>query len=157
VQSFLTEMLASFEPGQMHKDPSVKELLSHAAARAERELAGEPEIEAAVANTLGRTYLSLGMLEEAERLIERGLVLRQGAHRGDHRDVAESLLHRASVALERAAYAESEAEYRLARDMLARLGHPEVELDVDACIGLGAAVFRQGRMDEAESLFREAV
>src|SRR5690606_10475721 len=93
VQSFLTEMLASFEPGQMHKDPSVKELLSHAAARAERELAGEPEIEAAVANTLGRTYLSLGMLEEAERLIERGLVLRQGAHRGDHRDVAESLLH----------------------------------------------------------------
>lgn len=70
---------AAFTP-----DPNLKvrTALDRAAARMESQFAGKPIVEASLRQTLGNTYLRLGLIPEARKHMERALTL-QRQHFGD--------------------------------------------------------------------------
>ena len=80
VNEFLTGMLASVRPEEAKgREVTVREVLDGAAARlgSEDMTAGGPEVEASVCLTIGESYLSLGLYDPAQPLLERALDLRR--------------------------------------------------------------------------------
>jgi eukaryotic-like serine/threonine-protein kinase len=76
VRAFLVKTLSSADPVQgAGRLVTVAEVLDSASRRLAGDLAGQPEIEASLRDTLGETYLSLGLTHEAEGEYRRALAL----------------------------------------------------------------------------------
>jgi serine/threonine protein kinase/tetratricopeptide (TPR) repeat protein len=71
--------------------PTAHDLLRRGTERVRSELAEAPEIQAAVMDHLGRTWLSLGSIAEAEPLLQAALDWRREHHGVEHPDTARSL------------------------------------------------------------------
>jgi len=67
VSDFLKDMLASADPHNAGRDVRVADVLKRAAEKADSAYAGEPALEAAVRDTIGTTFQSLGDLPSAEK------------------------------------------------------------------------------------------
>ncbi len=76
VRAFLGKAFSSADPARgAGRRVTVAEVLDHASGRLAGDLAGQPEVEASLRETLGDTYLNLGLLHEAEREYRRALEL----------------------------------------------------------------------------------
>lgn len=81
VSSFLQNTLSAADASwiggarRAGADVKVSEALDQAAAQVHRELAAEPEVEAAVRRTLGQTYLSLAKFDAADAQLQEALRL----------------------------------------------------------------------------------
>ncbi len=91
VTEFLVEVFEVSNPEQQRGDVSARELLDKGAERVERELAGQPELQAAMMDSIGRVYRSLGLYDSARPLLERALAVRRQTLGDDHPDVADSV------------------------------------------------------------------
>ena len=94
VSKLLNDMLAKANRGEQHGNPDVRvrEILDVAAKELEGGQAKyEPEVEAAVRMTIGRTYRSLGLYDEAEQHLRAALVLREATSGHESLEVADSL------------------------------------------------------------------
>ena len=124
LNQFLTEMLASANPigttatAARSSSLTVRELLDAASQMATTTLAATPDVRAETHHTLGRTYLGIGALDQADAQFDQALTLYRGlGHtagiasalaqlgrsrvlRGEHKAAAPFL--REAVALERA-------------------------------------------------------
>ncbi len=69
VKNFLTQLLASPAPTASGRDVRVVDVLATAKARAETDLADDPEVLAEMRVTLGNTYYELSLYDEAEPLL----------------------------------------------------------------------------------------
>lgn len=69
INIFLQRVLSAADPFQEGRDVRVVDVLEGAAARIETELAGQPDVAAAVYRTLGITYQNLGLYAEAESIL----------------------------------------------------------------------------------------
>lgn len=67
VNAFLQDMLAAADPADLGRNATVVQVLDRARQRAERELAGDPDMLAPTELTLSRTYAALGDLDAALR------------------------------------------------------------------------------------------
>lgn len=74
VNAFLREMLAAVDPKTaLGEEVTVREVLDLAAGRIDRELGAQPEVQAALRATVGKTYAALGEYERAEPLLVAAL------------------------------------------------------------------------------------
>jgi non-specific serine/threonine protein kinase/serine/threonine-protein kinase len=73
VTSFLTEMLASVRPDEKGKDVTVREVLDQAAQSLDQGMKGRPLVQARLQTAIGRSYHSLGELDEAEKHLDQAL------------------------------------------------------------------------------------
>jgi len=154
---FLQEMLAAVDPGMRGRDVTVREVVDTAAARLDGELASQPLVQAGLRNTIGETYLSLGLLDEAESQLRRGLEQRLALLGPRHRDVAASQLAVANLLYARQSLDEAEPLLRSALATL-RESSGERSTDVEATLNsLGAVLVAQGRLEEAEEAQRHAL
>jgi len=80
VSAFLQDLITMGDPVAVQSDSSltVAAAIERAAERIDAELADEPEVAAALNETVARTYLGLGRLHEAERHAAAALALRRG-------------------------------------------------------------------------------
>lgn len=157
INRMLDEMLASAAPGQSGRDVRVVDVLDRAAGRLEREPLADPEVEAGLRATLGRTYLALGHLDKAGPQLQRALALHTRT-RGP--ESAEAL----SVRIDHIRWlfdtGRGETAEREARDLAARaraaLGeeHPVTDLAIGRCATI---LGERGRWDEAVGLMRELI
>ncbi len=69
VNDFILEMLSSADPGVESKDIKVYDILDKAAKDVETELQNQPEVKAAIKQTLGSTFIGLGEFEKAKKLL----------------------------------------------------------------------------------------
>lgn len=90
VSRFLQQMLGSADPRAQGKDVRVVEILNLAAGEIEKEFARQPEIAAGLHATLGKTYLSLGLLDKAEWHFKNALDLNLQLFGNNHRETALS-------------------------------------------------------------------
>ncbi|MBZ0113725.1 MAG: serine/threonine-protein kinase [Thermoanaerobaculia bacterium] len=83
VQGFLADMLGAADPAagrelaEVAREVRVVDVLDDAAEKLDDSFAEQPEIRAALHDTLGRTYRGLGLLENAEVQFDHALVLRR--------------------------------------------------------------------------------
>lgn len=76
ILQYFREMLASPDPAKKGRDLKVAEMLDMMAEKIPESFAGQPEIEASLHFTLGRTYMGLGTLEAAEKQLATALEIR---------------------------------------------------------------------------------
>ncbi len=74
---YVTGMLAAADPRVDSRSVTVREVLTAAAERAERELADQPDLRASVQATIGRSLLSLGLYAEAEPVLRASVETRR--------------------------------------------------------------------------------
>jgi serine/threonine protein kinase/Flp pilus assembly protein TadD len=136
---------------------TARELLDRGVERVERDLAGDPEIQARMLETMGMAFRGLGSYDRARTLLERALVIRRRLHPGDHADLAVTLYNLAMVLRFQGEFEPAERHFREALAMRRRLfgdRHPAV---VESLNGLGFVLRGRGADAEAESLYREAL
>ena len=157
INAFLQEMLGSVNPAELGRDVLVREVLDEAAAQIETELFDQPEIQAAVRNTIGATYSALGMYEEAEQHLREALATWQSVLGGDHPDVAAALNNLATLLVLRGRHAEAEPLFQQTIEMRRRLYGEEHREIASALNDFATLLQRQGKYTEAEPVFREAL
>lgn len=158
VAALLTELFTVSDPDRARgRTVTARELLDRGAERVERELAGQPEVEARMLDAMGVAYRGLGAYDSAKTLLERGLAIRRRLHDGDHADIAATTYNLASVLRFRGDFEPAEALFRDALAMRRRLFGAEHPTVVESLNGLGFVLRGRGADAEAESIYREAL
>lgn len=89
---FLTGLFRSADPRDgTAAELTARELLDRGVEQIDRNLATQPQIQADMLQTLGRTYLELGLYDATERLLIRALRLRERVQDPGHPDRARTL------------------------------------------------------------------
>jgi len=136
---------------------TARDILDRGAGRVSRELAGQPDVQAALMDAIGRVDLSLGRLDQAAPLLEGALAARRKALGPASLEVAQSLDHVAAVRFQRSDFKGSE---QLLRQSLAlKRGLPgDHAVEVARTLNqLGDTLAKTGAPKAAEPLHREAL
>ena len=113
INRFLQETLGSAHPVLGRgRDTTVREALGLAAEKAERAFREQPDVLAALLNTVGRTHVVLGTYEDADPLLRRALELRRTDPGAPARDVGESVMALGVLRFSMGRYAEAEPLFR---------------------------------------------
>jgi len=157
VARFLTALFEVSAPTRSRGESvTARELLERGARRVDRELAGEPELQAEMMTLIGEVYGELALYDEGLRLLERAVEVRRSHPGADGLDLASSL-HTLGVVRKKtgaadAARAPLEEALELRQAALGRR-HPDVARTLDA-LGLVAAF--EGDLAGARALHQEA-
>jgi eukaryotic-like serine/threonine-protein kinase len=158
VSAFLVELFNVSDPGEARGNSiTAREILDKGAARVERELADQPEVQATLMNTIGQVYGKLGLYEAAQPLYEKALQRRRETLGEESPEYAESLNYLAMIYEAKSDYPTAE---QLLRQVLAIrrrvLGkeHNEVARSLN---NLAYTLSLKGNTQEAEPMFREAI
>ncbi|MBD3237836.1 MAG: tetratricopeptide repeat protein [Candidatus Eisenbacteria bacterium] len=158
INSFLQAMLGSVDPEQARgQEVTVREVLDRAAQDIGRELDAEPEVQAALRNTIGTTYLALGLYEEAETQLRRSLAMHESLLGPDHPDAIASLAELGHLLNAQGHHAAAESVFTCALERCRRIHGAEHIAVATALSNLGLALRYQQRASQAEPLFREAL
>jgi tetratricopeptide (TPR) repeat protein/tRNA A-37 threonylcarbamoyl transferase component Bud32 len=157
VSDLLTTLLTAADPYDTPgiKEPTVRGLLDAGAARAQKELAGQPELKGQLLTVIGRVYQRLGLYDKAQPLLEEAVAA--GRARPESAALATSLnelgvLHRAKGDYSGAAPILEEA-LAMRRRLLGQ-EHQDVAQTLSAL----AVVYRNlGDLTRTESLLRESL
>ncbi len=157
LNEFLTGMLAAPDPARAGREVRVADVLDRASRGLAGRFTGEPEVEAAVRATLGRTYMTLGEMDKAGPHLAKALDLRDHALGPDHPETIESLGTLASFEAE---IGKAGRARELAERLVASLRRTRGEEDADTLRGqdlLARVLIAQGKFPEAEALARRTV
>ena len=159
VSSFLGELLSSVDPKKAQGEKvAVADVLEQASARIaeSEELAGQPEVEAAVRRTIGSTYVSLGRYPDAREHLVRAVELLGWPQ--SHDPEALSAAAELGVLYQRLGLAaEAEALIRTVLEIRVETvgeDHPSSLMSLNQ---LADFLFSQGRIDEVEPLDRKTL
>ncbi|HZW08751.1 MAG TPA: serine/threonine-protein kinase [Phycisphaerales bacterium] len=157
INQFLQSILQSANAftGQ-GKDVTVREVLEGAADRARVELADHPAVLAPALASIGSTYTSLGLYEEAEPLLRQALGLARALPPASG-DLPARLNDLATLLYETGRFDEAERLLREALDYETALSGRQTEVVALTRNNLGAVLRAAGRHDEAEAEMREAL
>ncbi len=156
--AFLEQIFEVSDPDQARGERiTAREILERGAERIDRELSGQPEVQATLAATIGGVYRKLGLFDQAEPLLARSLELRRSLLGEEHPEVADSLLGLGKLRADRGEFAEAEALLRQSLELRRRtLGgaHPAV---AESLAELGVLKRETGDYDAARQLLLEAL
>lgn len=158
VSGFLVDLFERADPSRSRgKTITAREVLDGGQRQIAGDLQAVPETRAALMETMGRVYRSLGFYDQAQSLLEESLRIRRRTLGPDHLDVAESELNLALVfqCLERSD--ESEALTRKALETYRRHGGTVTPEYAAGLNNLGGILEERGEHAAAEVLFREAL
>lgn len=158
VTNFLVELFGVSDPGEARgASVTAREILDKGAEKIDRELKGQPEVQAALMATMGRVYQKLGLFNNAMPLLETALATQRQTLGEDHPDVAASLVYMAEL---HHAKGELDAAERLYRDALEKrrklFGEESAEYAASVN-SLGVLFKDRGDYQTAEPLLREAL
>jgi serine/threonine-protein kinase len=157
VERFVLGLFEVSDPRESHGETvTARELLARGAERADRELAGRPEVLARMLSTLGHVQGRLGLLDEGIALQRRALDLRRRRFPGEHFEVAESA-YRLGTLLRK------KGDHLAAAPLLAeavavmRRARPRSNELADALGELGSLHYFDGDYDAALAVFTESL
>jgi non-specific serine/threonine protein kinase/serine/threonine-protein kinase len=154
INAFVVGMLGSADPRTSGREVTVASVLDAASARVESELAGQPEVKAAVLTTLGTTYEGLGLYAPARQTLQAALEASIAAYGQQHIEVARALDRLAGAAASEGNLQEAERRGREALAMLDRLGKADGAEAAQVKGDLAVVLNGLGKSNEAEALYR---
>src|SRR5262249_12571264 len=132
-------------------------IMDKTAERLEKELKGQPEVEAELGYTVGDVYFALGQFDKAEAVQRKVLALRKKLYGDDHPDVALTHDNLGNILMSEGKLAEAEEIYRLTLIQRRRTpGQDQVKL-ADSIDNLGSVLLQEWKLSDAEALQREAL
>ena len=159
IAGLLQDMLAEVDPSvaQGADTQLLRQILDKTSQRIETELAGQPEVEAAIRATLGNTYLSLGRYELAEPHLTRSLQLREEQLGPEHEDTLAAVQHLAYLYFNLGQFETAEPLYLRALEGQRRVLGQDDPATLDSLGKLGSLYRDQDRLDEAEPIYIETL
>jgi non-specific serine/threonine protein kinase/serine/threonine-protein kinase len=160
VRFTLNDVFAGITPDRMPdrglRDELVRRMLDPAVAAARARYQDDPGTRSAILNQIANTYMKLGRVDDAIKLLEEAIPARREAFGGDHVQVERARCDLVTALCEADRFTEAEP---IAIDALARLRAMAGEDDdatVHARTNYGNVLLRLGRPAEAEPLLRAA-
>ncbi len=132
----------------------LQRILEDARSRLGTELAGLPEVEARIRQTLGVAYSELTLFDEAESELRAALELWRARFGPDDRRSLEAENALASLLTRRGDLAQAEAAQRATLERQESALGPRDPAALQTKHDLGDGLMRQGRLDEAERVLR---
>jgi serine/threonine-protein kinase len=157
VNAFLQNMLSAADPSREGRDVRVADVLDRAAVRLGAELAGQPEVEAALRSTMAATYQNLGLLDQAVEHAQTALALRERALGPGDAAVARSLIALGDALHTRGDYKEAEAALRRGLSSMESLGLGGTIDYANGLRYLGEVLNENGTYQVAERAHRQAL
>ncbi|HTY41406.1 MAG TPA: tetratricopeptide repeat protein [Thermoanaerobaculia bacterium] len=158
VQEFLIQLFKASDPNQSRGAAlTAKELLADGARRIDRELAGEPEVQATLHDAVSQIYRSLGALPEARALAERAVAERRTALGPDDPITAQSRVTLAEALFAAGDAKEAEKELRAALPVLTAAYGPDGAETIRAKETLASVLVDRGEGKESLDLAQGAV
>jgi tetratricopeptide (TPR) repeat protein len=117
-------------------DLKVRTALDRAGARIAVKFDRQPEVEAALRETIGETYMDLGLYPQARKQLERAMELQRRALGPDDPKTLRTLDHLGQTALLQGEYNEAEALYRQTLEGERRVLGPEHLTALSSMLGL---------------------
>ncbi|HJQ22897.1 MAG TPA: serine/threonine-protein kinase [Blastocatellia bacterium] len=158
VSQFLTEIFKFSDPNEARgRAVTAREILDKGAERIERELQGQPEVQATLMDTIGLVYGSLGLYDSALPLLEKSLQIRRDLFGEENLEVAKSLNDLGWMLAEKRNITEAEPRLREALALRRKLlGNEHVDT-AESLNLLALALYEKGDLPPVEALQREAL
>lgn len=155
---FLVGLFEVSDPSEARgKEITAAEILESGAARIERQLGDEPEVQARLMETMGKVYASLGALGEAEPMLRRSLEARRSLPGGAEAEVASSLNSLGQVLALRASFDEAEKAYEEALAIRRTIYPPGHASIAETLTGYAYLKGLRGDFATAEAMLEEAL
>jgi eukaryotic-like serine/threonine-protein kinase len=138
-------------------DLKVRTALDRAAERIEGKFGKQPEVEAAIRDTIGQTYTDLGLHAEAGKQLERALDLRRRVLGAEHPDTLTTMSNLAAVYDLEGKFAETEALFSQILEIRRRVLGPEHPDTLGSMMNLGTVYGDEGKYAQAEALDRQTL
>lgn len=151
----LAQASASNQAGPSTKpdpDLKVRTALDRAAARIAGKFDRQPEVEAAIRDTIGQTYMELGLYPEGGKQLQRALDLQRRVLGVEHPKTLKTMGLLGRAAYFQGRYAEAEAIDGQALSIQRRVLGPEHSDTLASMSGLANVYKDQGKLAQAESL-----
>ncbi len=162
VNEFLLDMLAAAAPSvALGRDTTVlREMVDNAAARIESDRSIAPDVEAAIRQTIGDTYLSLGLPQLAEPHLTVAMELLDNESDDHALEIAQALFSLGKLAEKIGNFTKAEERFREAiriyQDIQSREPQAEGAM-ADAIVGLTWLLIAKGEYDEADRQGKQAL
>ena len=158
VTQFLVDLFEVSDPGAAQgASIPAREILDRGADRIERELGGQPELQARLMITMGSVFKKMGLYAEALPLLRRAEEIRLAELGVGHPDTIRAKLEIAELLFFQGKLDEAQTLLEEARRRgLESLGRDHTET-IAALADLAVVAHFSGRLDEAQALFREAL
>ena len=155
---FLANIFQAATPDEAQgKEVTARQLLDEGAERVDRELAGDPALQASMLDNIGRAYDSLGLYGQALPLMQRAYELRVRAPGDRKLDLATSLDGLATTLRLQDHYEKAEPLFRQALEMRRSASGESNELVAESLTNLGECLYLENKDAEAESVLRRAL
>ena len=164
VSDFLqNDLLAQASPftqwgpiGKTDPDLKVRTALDRAAARITGRFQRQPEVEAAIRDTIGQTYMELGLHSEARKQFERALDLHGRALRSDNPKTLRTSSRLAEAIGSEGRYAQAGALFGQVLNIQRRVLGPEHPDTLHSMYHLANIYREQGKYAQSEALLGQA-
>jgi tetratricopeptide (TPR) repeat protein len=158
VSEFLVNIFTSSDPQEAHGEKiTARELLDTGVNKIDQDLAGQPELRAALTETMGRAYRGLGLYKRSRKLLEKSLRLYRGILSGDDLRIAHNLHNLANVLRNMSEDAAAEPHIREALEIQRKGGETQNRDYAAGLTNLGALLEERGQFDEAEMLYEKSL
>ena len=157
VSKLVADLFELAAPGAAgRQDITARQLLDQGTSRIAGQLAGDPAVQAALFNVVGRHYSNLSLHETAVAVLQRALELQERETPGGSLRQAETMHWLGELHVKTNDYARAERLFRDALHLRRTLGAPLADV-AGTLEALGRGLGFQGREKEAVGLLREAV
>lgn len=156
--SFMIDMFEVSDPGESRgKTITALEILSKGADRIEEDLADQPAIQTSLMNTMGNVFISLGLYNDAQPLLEKSLARRRTLPASSPEELNESLYNLAHVKTLIADYENAEQLYLEAIAALEEAGEGGSLAAIDNLAGLAEVYVQMGQYEQSAAIQREVL
>jgi serine/threonine protein kinase/Tfp pilus assembly protein PilF len=157
-QEFLASIFAAATPeGSKGENVTARQLLDRAAARIDAELASDPQLQASMSESVGQSYVALGLYDKAQPLLERAVAITRDTEGERSADYAGYLNNLATNYRLRSEYQKAEPLFRRAvalNEAAHGANSPEV---AHSLTNLGECLYLLEKDGEAEQILRRAL
>ena len=157
VSDFLVDLFRVADPAEARgREVTAREILDRGASRVRTELAGQPEVQASLLDTIGRVYRNLGLFEPAAEVLSEALDLRRHLA-DDPLAVAATLDSLAEIRYEQGDLDQAADLAETALATARRQADGRNLITARALAMLGELAVTQGRLSDGEASYREAL
>ena len=157
LQSDLLAQASAYNQSKPDPNITVRTVLDRAAQRLNGKFDRQPEVEAAIRDTIGQTYQDLGQYAEARKQFERALGLYRQTLGARNAKTLKTINDLAHTARDQGKYSEAESLFDQSLPVCRQVLGPEHPETLKAMNGLAATNSYQRKYTEAEGLYSQAL